>query len=212
MSYLEDKHRCYVLVGSQGSGKTHLTKYIVSQIAEKYNYIILFCGSGITGMLQYDYLDQDYCFDEYDEDMLKKIMEASESSSVKLLLIFDDVLGKVDFHHSNIFSTLIANQRHLGIDIILLCQYYKEVNPRIRSMTNRIFMFRTMNSKTLTDLSDEFSAADTDRKRYIISTISTLPQYYYCMISPKGPIEELFVLDKAPDEIEEFMVVTKDDN
>lgn len=210
VDFFKDKNFCYVLCGPQGSGKTYLCKYIVSKIAKNYNYIFCFCGSGKAGIAQYDYLDQDYVYGHYEKEVLMHIVEVLEEANkkIKVLLLFDDMFGQLDYRYQQEFYEIIANLRHYNCDLIFMSQYYKQVPKGIRAMIYRTFMFRIMDGDTLTDLATEYGAKDKERQKYLIKSISELPKYCYCLISPRGPLKELFHLGKAG-KVKDFKINSK---
>lgn len=205
MAYLTESDYCYCVIGRPGSGKSNLVKNIIHKTAKDYNNIIVICPSG-----GYDYLPSNYVYKFYNVELLKKLKKLHETNKdVKTLLILDDIYGLVNFNNNPLFNSLLANFRHLHINIIIVAQYFKQISRPMRSMIRRVFIFKNQDFETCRDIAREFAGGSKIYMKYIIDTIPTLKEHTCLCIYPDGDESSLFSIIKAPNMTKKIFKVEK---
>lgn len=83
------------------------------------------------------------------ETMLRELMMHQEMN-IKMLgrkrapnifVIVEDPMGKVDFHHSDMWNEVAGQIRHYKITIFVIVQYIKYVSPAMRNGAHRFVFF-----------------------------------------------------------------------
>ena len=118
-------------IAKRGSGKSYMTKYLVKYFIEnnEIDEVMAFTNTNELNK-EYDYLKKKFIFNRYDENKMKKIMEAQKNQlknkkKVKnILIIMDDVIGSLD-SYSDTMRELITQGRHYKISLILNIQISK---------------------------------------------------------------------------------------
>jgi len=146
---------CLFAIGSPSSGKSNLSRYICkSLLADKsIDYVIVFSPTYFSGDGNYDFLDEDFIYPMFKEDILRAIMtlqkkrvEKGDKSS--LLIVFDDCLGSVNWN-SKIMTQLIANRRHYNCSLLITTQHIKKLPPIMRSCVDYCCIFKTSNREVI---------------------------------------------------------------
>lgn len=133
--FKNDKSLRIIILGTTGSGKSWTCGKIINQIKHKYNKIIYFFGS-TNSSLHFKDKKTKYC--EITENFKKQIeilfkfqrALIQKKRKSRILLIVDDIQAHIKKCKS-LFGKL-TYCRHLGIDVIMLCQYYTMVPPLVR--------------------------------------------------------------------------------
>lgn len=149
----------FIAIGRTKTGKTHTFTYLFKKIAHKFDYGI--CISSTAELNNdYDFLPLEYIHTEYDEEIIRKIMdiqmndikkigkENKELLGKKAFIILDDQLGLINFHHS-IFNELFSKSRHLNITVYVMIQHIKALSPVMR--INSIYVMITVISDSSVD-------------------------------------------------------------
>jgi hypothetical protein len=150
MSYKLDLPCNVILIGMTKSGKTHLLKCLIGLHADFFNYGLCFSSTSFSG--DYDYLPDEYVYEEYDENIIRALMnkqrqylglykEGKIKSMPEAFIILDDQLGLVEFHKkNNVFDVLFSKGRHLHISCFLSIQMSSYLSPCIRYNSMYIFI------------------------------------------------------------------------
>jgi len=144
---------CYnttLFVGTQGSGKTSLLINFVNKLYKKvFDKIYVFMPESSRKSLNpniFEKLPEDQCFEELNEESINKIYEDVKILSKddkKTLIIYDDVQKALK--NKNVLLALkniIANQRHLHVVNIILCQNYFALHRSLREIVNNVILFK----------------------------------------------------------------------
>lgn len=167
-------------VGTTGSGKTVATINMLTNpymLKEAFDYIILWCGVkpdenfvdelGISR----ENINVDFT-EEQVASKFNKLEHATEKSGKdfsrvpKVLFIFDDILNKPKFMKSPTMIKIATAHRHANLSYILLSQYYKKVQPTIRTNVHGI-MFFPASLIEVEKLAEENTPPDMTKKEFI---------------------------------------------
>lgn len=176
-------HYLYLLLGTPGSGKTHLLNYLMYQLRNQFSYGIVFTNTNFDN--PFPYLPEEYIHPEYHEDavdnlmriqkikvkkILKKIkkdypklsgdkLKAKEKSELKKVpnafIIFDDCLENEQFK-SETLRTLSLQLRHYHITVFMSSQYTKLIPPRFRTTAGGVFIFHNDTKINLNAMFESF--------------------------------------------------------
>lgn len=135
-SFIDYSKPALILVnGKQGSGKSYLLKYMMREISLSefpFAYGIVFSNTLWDG--GFDYIPKKYQFEEWDEEILKNLMEIQRKNKHKrAFVIFDDCLFDPGQFTNPTIKKLCTQLRHYNITAFLLTQYCHLLPPYIRS-------------------------------------------------------------------------------
>ena len=116
---------------------------------------------------------EDFCFEDFDQDVIKKLMEDQKKvnaylrkiDSKKLMsacIVIDDFGERADLvkAHGSVINSLFTRGRHLQISVYgLLLQRFRLANPTIRYNAHCIYVHKLNNQKDLEAIAEEFSAS-----------------------------------------------------
>lgn len=134
-----------IISASQGSGKSHLIRYLIHKNRKDIDYCIVFCNTSFDA--SYDYIPKEYVHPMYDEQVLDNLMNIQSKLVKKGIkknawLIFDDCLFDGQFN-SKPFMRLSTQLRHYNITCIISTQYPQIVKPQFRNNCFQVGMFKT---------------------------------------------------------------------
>jgi len=196
-------------IGSPGSGKTYLTKYLVyeSLCKHKFNHVIIISSTGDVGS-NYSYADPDYVHMEYSEELLGKIIKKQKETNLPALLILDDEVGKTDFR-SNMFKHLMTIHRHLNLSIIICTQYLNtELPPILRNCITHAVWFKQEQLRSLKGLFESFGMRYSNLREFT-DAIMELEKYEFILFDKSIDGMEAYQKLKAPSRIPNFQINVK---
>ena len=155
------------VVGTCGSGKSYLIKYMLRSMRRSFNFVVVFSNTaGFTK--DYEFLNEIGMPHAIHsslniETITAKVMEIQKKNRLQnrlrnVLIIFDDCFGNVG--NSKIFKNLVSTYRHYNISIIFSTQYVSGATTFLREISNYVVIFnqRTQNALRLTY--ENYFAAD----------------------------------------------------
>ena len=104
-----------LICAAPNSGKTSLIRYLAIKnlLDQVFDYIYVITNTPED----YDFLDKRYVITpqikKYNSKILNGIIRLQKKSDKRLLIIFDDVIGNLDFKSMEI-NVLVSQYRHLG--------------------------------------------------------------------------------------------------
>ena len=116
---------------------------------------------------------EDFCFEDFDSDVIKQLMEDQKKVNTYLrkieskrlmsaCIVIDDFGERADLvkAHGSIINSLFTRGRHLQISCYgLLLQRFRLANPTIRYNAHCIYVHKLNNQKDLEAIAEEFSAS-----------------------------------------------------
>lgn len=156
-----------LLAGAKHSGKSELIRYICYSYASQFSYVIVFVPTKLNGFYQ-KFLPEAHIHDDYDEEVMKKIMTKQEElkkrdKPIHCLCIFDDVLGSstIEFEKrkDNILNRIWTANRHWLLSCLVVTQRLKGVPKALRENLDYCFILRTMRS-AWPDIHESFGHMD----------------------------------------------------
>jgi hypothetical protein len=157
--------RLIMVVGSPDSGKTSSIETILKDAAHQFRWYLIFNGSKSEGD-SYQAFDQRFVHEHYDEEVIAKAMkrqrdvrEAESAKGIpkekrtKMFIVIDDMLECINTNAMT-WRSLITKRRHLGIVVVLIMHYVKQVPPLLRSNDDYLLVFQTGADSSLNALVD----------------------------------------------------------
>jgi hypothetical protein len=150
-----------VILGSSYSGKTHWLSHLFLRIGKNFQYGLVFCSTlGLNNSYTWipaenktrfwkDFFLPNGRKVKGFESMLRDLM-VHQQKNIELLgrdrapnifVIVEDPMGKVDFHHSDMWNEIAGQIRHFKITLFIIVQYIKYVSPAMRNGAHRFVLF-----------------------------------------------------------------------
>lgn len=144
------------IIGRQGSGKTNMTINFIKKVyKKKFHHIYLFMPETSRKSLKddiFEALPPDQVFEELTAQTLYKLhdtIKQNASDGEKSLIIFDDVQKSLKDHYTLMkLKEMIANQRHIKLVNLILCQNFYQLDKSIREIVNNIVLFKLDKGQT----------------------------------------------------------------
>ena len=116
---------------------------------------------------------EDFCFEDFDQNAIRKLMEDQKKANAYLrkigskrllsaCVVVDDFGERADLMkaHGSVINSLFTRGRHLQISVYgLLLQRFRLANPTIRFNAHVLYVHKLNSQKDLEALAEEFSAA-----------------------------------------------------
>lgn len=157
----------WLVIGSSGSGKSNLIRYMLTDsnmlpsIFDIEKHVFVMCPTSDMSK-DYEFIPNKHVFNEYDESILKEIIDTQKGIIKKfgkkrtpfVLVVLDDCIEFVgSFSYIN---QVITKIRHYNVSIIIISQKLKAVGRTIRLNSDYITLFRTSNLSEVEDVVSEY--------------------------------------------------------
>lgn len=213
----------YLLLGTPGSGKTHLMNYLMYQNKDKFSYGIVFSNTEFD--IPFPFVPKKYIFPEYEEKALENLLEiqrkrVEKKQKVKhAFIIFDDSLDGPQFN-SIVLKKAILQLRHYYITVFMSSQYTNLIPGRFRSTAYGIFIFHNDTKINLNAMFESFGQrfdSYNDFKNFILANLEKHHSFIYYnkqlisderlkKLTDDEKIQFLFKVMMCPAKIPEFRI------
>jgi len=164
----KNKFFSMVISSPRRSGKSHLVKYLFKNYLEdQYDVYVIFTTEQNSEYYS-EFVAGDLIFSSYDESKIDKIKEMQANSlhqknkMLKILIIFDDIVGRGRIKNNDQILQLFLNGRHQNISIIYITQDIYLLQPAIRGNLDYFITFRTRTARDRDYVIDNFMYLDDD--------------------------------------------------
>ncbi len=200
-----------IITDSQGSGKSHLIRYICYKLRKQIDYAVVFSNTFFDND-PFDYINSAFVHPEFNECVIENMMETQaklvEKNKIKeALLILDDCLDDKEQWTSAAMKKLTTQLRHYHITVIIATQYCNIIPARVRSNSMNTFMFYSDNKNSLEALYNSYGQqfeSYNDFKQYILQKTGNYKFIYFNKTKNEGTIEKNFRVFKCPQDIPKF--------
>jgi hypothetical protein len=182
----------HILASKPEGGKSTLIKFELYKGAQQktYDYAIIFTKNTDDGFEKI--IDESYIYYNYKDSALAKILKfqkdkIEEGNSLKLLLIFDDVIGSIDFNFP-LMTILITRYRHFNIGVVFSTQYLFKIPPTIRECASKAIMFYQKTKKSLNACYETYGQSFGTYKKFAEYLISNTKDYQFIVSNGKNSI------------------------
>lgn len=204
----------YLLLGSQGKGKTYLLKYLMYQLRKKLKYGIVFTNTFFDNN-PFPFIPAKYIHPEYSEEALEELMNIQANSVAKgkvkeAFVIFDDCLDSNDQFKSNALKRLSTQLRHYHITLFMSTQYCNLLPPRIRTNAMGVFIFENDTKINLMSVYESFGQrfdSYGDFKDYVLKNLAQKYSFiYYNKSTTATKLEDVYEVMICPPKIPKFHI------
>ena len=177
-----------VFLGKPKKGKSWALKSILLKqtVDEKnFKYGIVFTRTKFNG--DYDWLPDDYVYDDYDPLILQKYLDGLKKLDPKDLqpsfIIMDDIQGVLS-GLDPVLTSLNACHRHYKINIFYCFQYIygRGSTPVLRECTTMAFLFNSKGKRTLEALYENFGQLFENFKEFKEYYLECTKKKYHAML------------------------------
>lgn len=206
----------FLIIAKRYSGKTHLLKWIMSQIYTKFHMGFIISKTA-KATKEWNIIDDKYILDN-DESVIEGLynycdLQKRKGQEKKMFLIFDDMIGFVDLK-TPFMATLITTARHVGISLFFISQKMTDsIPPILRVNSDYVFIFKNANLKELKDIWEEYgSTLLEDFKQFKKWMIKNVAQYAALVVNKKtqsNDWQDIYRMIKAPEHIPQFFFKPK---
>lgn len=201
-----------IICGYQGSGKSHLIRYIMYQNRKKFDWGIVFSNTEFVGT-SFNYIDPRFVHSQFNETALVKMKEIHEGlvrggKKPSGFVIFDDCLFGTQWKNKE-FLSLMTQLRHYGITCILSCQYPQSIPPVFRANAFQVAMFYTQARPALKAMYESYGQMFdnlNDFKKFLNDNTGDHGFVMYNARANDPTIESRYQVMKCPAEIPDFMI------
>lgn len=175
-------NKTITLVGKRCSGKSFMLKHILQYEANKFAKIFCICPTESINHFYSDIIPTNCIFASYSEEWATQLIDKltavnsnkKPAEQKKVLLILDDLIADLDFHHSKTLRNIYSRGRHYGLGILVTTQYLNSLPPIIRNNSDYVFVGQ-QNRASVELLQQQFQSGDITKKEF-------LGMYYRCTI------------------------------
>lgn len=148
-----------LFIGGMGTGKTTLTNGLMNTpqlLYGVFKHIFVFMPKSsrksVAGSFYAPLEEKGQVFDQLTAANFMVVRDRAQRNWNKdpkkfTLVIFDDVQHAYDGVHDLLLDT-VAGHRHIGLSFIFLCQSYKAMPKKIRSLASHVWMFSVGQTET----------------------------------------------------------------
>lgn len=215
MSIKIDSPGITIICGLQGSGKSHLIKYLLYQMRKKFDWGIVFTQTGFAGD-NFDYIPKQFIHAKFSVEALvslknihKKLIEAGKKPSA--FIILDDIL--FGNHWKNeVFLNIMTQVRHWGLTVLLSCQYPQSIPIMIRTNAFQVAVFGAATARALKGLFESYGQmfnSYEEFRRYIMDNTGNHCFVWYNSRGTQATVEGRYSVMQCPAEIPHFLLKFK---
>ena len=195
------------ILGTTGSGKTHLLSYMLNNTQMYKNYFdkVIVFGRTIHADGTYKFIKKDEVVSNNMSDRLDELVEQLDKESKEmqfnerdnLLVIFEDISAEKKLLKNPNLGKLFVQNRHYKTSVISLSHYYKRLNPMIRLNARHLMIFKC-NATQIDLLSEDYKIRDKHSffamVRHAFEPTKELPRpfLYVNNVDPKNKFRKSF--------------------
>ncbi len=228
------ENKVILLVARRGSGKSILTKHLLSYYSKSFHKVYIASGTEeVTNYyLKTGIVPESSIFNDYSEAWGQSLIDGlkrensgiEEHKKKKVLLVLDDLVSTNNLCASKTLNFIVTCGRHLGLSLIITSQYIHLVSTIIRENSDFI-MCGQQSVESIKLLSAKYRNCQLSAKEFINYYDDSTENYNFFVINcnsvkNKKNINELYGKIRAPKEtykivqevIEKKKIVMKDDD
>jgi hypothetical protein len=169
----------FIVVGASYSGKSNMIKYMLTNDNFGYrqyfgeNIIVFSKTLGMDETWTSLRLPKSHYYKEWNDDIVKEIMEYSRKQPRGVLLLLDDLIsdtGAFNKRNGNLLTELFFCGRHFGITLILTTQKLLAVPSGMLTNCSHMAVFRLKTKRELDGFLENVNSIDDLPQKYKYST------------------------------------------
>ena len=157
-----------LLVGMRGAGKTTYAKHIVGSFRDRVDRFAVFCGN-LDNVYEWQDVVHEGCVMGKDIDALKDLREYQNSKvpvykklkkpvpkKYKVCVVVDDWASDKKMVNHKVLQDIFSNGRHYGMFLVIIIQYWNQLNRELRFQIDYIGLLNIRNEDTMKKVFKEF--------------------------------------------------------
>ena len=205
-------NKTILAVGKRRSGKSELVRYLVKNEKDEFKKIFVFSPTEAVHTFYGDFVDKDCIYYTYEDGLIDKMIEKlsvanankNSSNASHVLVILDDLINDIDFHHANGLKKLFSRGRHVFITTIVISQYIYAVPPIVRTNADYIFCGQ-QNKRSVEIMTDEYLSPSMEKPDFIKMYANATKDFGFLVVSQNAvsnldDVNEIYGIVKVPRE------------
>ena len=205
-------NKTILAVGKRRSGKSELVRYLVKNEKDEFKKIFVFSPTEAVHTFYGDFVDKDCIYHTYEDGLIDKMIEKlsvanankNSSNASHVLVILDDLINDIDFHHANGLKKLFSRGRHVFITTIVISQYIYAVPPIVRTNADYIFCGQ-QNKRSVEIMTDEYLSPSMEKPDFIKMYANATKDFGFLVVSQNAvsnldDVNEIYGIVKVPRE------------
>jgi Poxvirus A32 protein len=200
------------LCAKRNSGKSVLLKYLVDSVKSEFFKVYVVCPTEAVNKFYSDMVEENCIYDQWNEEwcgaLITKMSEKNKGKTKKelnnVLIILDDCMSDTNFHQSQNMKKLLTRGRHVGIGVIITCQYLNSLPPVARNNSDNVIVGQ-LNRASVQLLAGEFLSGDLEKPDFIKLYNRATQDYGFLVIKntsikESSGLNQLYGIVKTPPE------------
>ena len=206
------QNKTLLVCAKRASGKSELVRYLVKNELHEFKKVFVFSPTEAVHNFYGDFVNPETIFYTYEDGLIEKMIEklsVANSNKTKhnashVLIILDDLINDIDFHHANGLKKLFSRGRHIFITTIVISQYIYAVPPIVRTNADYIFC-RQQNKRSVEILTDEFLSPNMEKEEFVKMYANATKNYGFLVINQNSisdldNVNEMYGIVQVPKE------------
>ena len=153
-----------------------------------YDYAIIF-SCNVDDKFE-EIIEKQYIYFGYKDSNLAKILkfqkeQVDNGEPLKLLLIFDDVIGSINFN-SPLIKMLITRYRHFNVGVVFSTQYLYMIPPPIRECCSKAFIFYQETKRSIDACYETYGGGFENSKQFRNYMIENTKDHHFIVCNSKN--------------------------
>ena len=206
------QNKTLLVCAKRASGKSEMVRYLVKNELSHFKKVFVFSPTEAVHKFYGDFVSQETIFHTYEDGLIDKMIERlsvvnankSKHNASHILVILDDLINDLDFHHANGLKKLFSRGRHIFITTIVISQYIYAVPPIVRTNADYIFCGQ-QNKRSVEILTDEFLSPNMEKEDFVKMYANATKNYGFLVINQNSisdldNVNEMYGIVQVPRE------------
>ena len=205
-------NKTILVVGKRRSGKSEGVRYLVKNELNEFKKVFVFSPTEAVHTFYGEFVDKECIYHTYEDGLIEKMIERlsvvnankNKDNPNHVLIILDDLINDLDFHHANGLKKLFSRGRHIFITTIVISQYIYAVPPIVRTNADYIFAGQ-QNKRSVEIMTDEFLSPNMEKDEFVKMYAKATQDYGFLVINQNSvsnldDVNEIYGIVKVPKE------------
>ena len=205
-------NKTILAVGKRRSGKSELVRYLVKNELRDFKKVFVFSPTEAVHKFYGDFVNENCIYHTYEDGLIDKMIEKlsivnankTKHNASHVLIILDDLINDIDFHHANGLKKLFSRGRHIFITTIVISQYIYAVPPIVRTNADYIFAGQ-QNKRSVEIMTDEFLSPNMEKEEFVKMYANATKNYGFLVINQNSisdldNVNEMYGIVQVPKE------------
>jgi hypothetical protein len=206
------QNKTLLVCAKRASGKSELVRYLVKNELHQFKKVFVFSPTEAVHKFYGDFVSPETIYHTYEDGLIEKMIEKlsvvnsnkTKHNASHILVILDDLISDIDFHHANGLKKLFSRGRHIFITTIVISQYIYAVPPIVRTNADYIFCGQ-QNKRSVEILTDEFLSPNMEKEEFVKMYANATKNYGFLVINQNSisdldNVNEMYGIVQVPKE------------